>query len=312
MSLANVYLVGAPKCGTTSLSRWLADHRSVYLSVPKESYYWAADYPRMRAHYGFDSRAAYEALYAGPQAQAARLRVDGSTTYLYSETAVPDITSAVTQPRFVVALRNPVDLLISWHRTQLITLNETETDFAAAWHRSLDGGLPDTDPLDPKLLDYPMIGGLGAAVDRLLDAVPRESVHVVLFDDLARDPGRTWRELTAFLGIDALPQPSFDVHNASNKTYRSAILRRLTHRPPAVLEAPVRRLRQWSRTTSNPLAAAVKERMWRSTANPRVSEEIRAELAVYFASDIDRLAARLQLDLSGWTTSGRQTSGWKT
>ncbi len=312
MTLANVYLVGAPKCGTTSLARWLDEHPAVYLSVPKEPYHWAADYPRMRAHYGFGTRRAYEDLYSSPAARSATLRVDGSTNYLYSQCAVADISAAVPDARFVVTVRNPVDLLVSYHRTQLVALNETETDFAAAWHRSLDGGLPDTDPLDPKLLDYPMIGGLGAAVDRLLDTVPRESVHVVLFDDLARDPGRTWRELTAFLGIDALPQPSFDVHNASNKTYRSAILRRLTHRPPAVLEAPVRRLRQWSRTTSNPLAAAVKERMWRATANPRVSEEIRAELAVYFASDIDRLAARLQLDLSGWTTSGRQTSGWKT
>ncbi len=309
MSLANVYLIGAPKCGTTSLSRWLAEHRSVYVSVPKEPYYWAADFPRMRAHYGFDSQAAYEALYASPQAQTATLRVDGSTTYLYSQRAVPDITAAVSEPRFVVALRNPVDLLISWHRTQLVALNETETDFAAAWHRSLDGGLPDTDPLDPKLLDYPLVGGLGAAVDRLLDTVPRESVHVILFDDLARDPSRTWSELSAFLDIDPLPEPSFDVHNASNKTYRSAFLRRLTHRPPAVLEAPVRRLRQWSRTTSNPLAAATKERMWRSTATPRVPEEIREELAAYFAEDIDKLAARLELDLSGWKTSQEGRDG---
>ncbi len=305
MSLANVYLIGAPKCGTTSLSRWLADHRSVYVSVPKEPYYWAADYPRMRAHYGFDSQAAYEALYAGSRARAAALRVDGSTTYLYSQCAVPAITAAVSSPLFVLALRNPVDLLISYHRTQLIALNETETDFAAAWHRSLDGTLPDTDPLDPKLLDYPLVGRLGAAVDRLLDTVPRESLHVIVFDDLARDPHQTWRELTAFLEIDPLPEPKFDVHNASDKTYRSAFLRRLTHRPPAVLEGPVRRLRQWSRTTGNPLAAATKHRMWRSTATPRVADETRDELAAYFSPDVDKLAERLDLDLSGWKTCRR-------
>lgn len=305
MTLANVYLIGAPKCGTTSLAQWLAEHPAVYLSVPKEPYYWAADYPRMRAHYGFDSRAAYEALYAGPQAQSAILRVDGSTTYLYSQCAVPDICAAATSPRFVVAIRNPVDLLVSYHRTQLVALNETEADFATAWRRSLDGMLPDTDPLDPKLLDYPMVARLGSALERLLSNVSRERVHVVLFDELAGDPSHTWRELAAFLEIDARPEPSFDVYNASTKTYRSAVLRRLTHRPPAMLEAPIRRLRQWSRTTASPLVATTKARMWRSADKPTISAETREQVAAVLRPDVDKLAGLLNRDLSQWVTAGR-------
>ncbi|MDQ3504861.1 MAG: sulfotransferase [Actinomycetota bacterium] len=305
MTLANVYLVGAPKCGTTSLARWLDEHPAVYLSVPKEPYHWAADYPRMRAHYGFDSRRAYEDLYSSPAARSATLRVDGSTNYLYSQCAVADISAAVPDARFVVTVRNPVDLLVSYHRTQLVALNETETDFAAAWRRSLAGGLPDTDPLDPKLLDYPTVGRLGAATERLLASVARTRVHFVLFDDLAADPSRTWRELTAFLGIRAEPAPSFDVHNASNKAARSASLRRLTHRPPAALEAPIRRLRQWSRTTANPLVAAAKARMWRSEQVPRVSDEVRDEVAEYLRPDVDKLAVLLDRSLPQWAAAGR-------
>lgn len=305
MTLADVYLVGAPKCGTTSLARWLAEHREVYLSVPKEPYFWAADYPRMRAHYGFDSRSAYEGLYANPAAQAAALRVDGSTTYLYSQCAVADIDVAVPEARFVVTVRNPVDLLVSYHRTQLVALNETETDFGAAWRRSLRGALPATDPLDPKLLDYPMVGRLGAAIERLLDTVARERVHFVLFDDLSSDPSRTWQELTDFLGVQAEPEPGFDVHNASNKAYRSAILRRLTHRPPALVEAPIRRLRQWSRTTTNPVVAAGKARMWRSEALPRVSDEVRSEVAEYLRTDIAKLATLLERSLPQWASAER-------
>jgi len=305
MTLADVYLVGAPKCGTTSIARWLAEHRDVYVSVPKEPYYWAADYPRMRAHYGFDSRGAYEGLYSNPAARAATLRVDGSTTYLYSQCAVADIDEAVPGARFVVTVRNPVDLLVSYHRTQLVALNETETDFGTAWRRSLDGGRPDTDPLDPKLVDYPLVGRLGAAIGRLLTTVARERVHFVLFDDLVNDPSQTWRGLTEFLGIPTQPEPSFDVHNASNKAYRSAVLRRLTHRPPALLEAPIRALRQWSRTTANPLVAAGKARMWRSAAGPRVSDEVRSEVAEYLRADVDRLATLLDRSLPEWASAGR-------
>lgn len=299
-TLPGVYLIGAPKCGTTSLARWLGEHPSVYLSVPKEPYFWAADYPRMRAHYGFETRKAYEALYAGPTAQGATHRVDGSTTYLYSECAVRDIDAAVPTARFVVALRNPADLLISYHRTQLVALNESETDFARAWTRSLAGGLPDTDPLDPKLLDYPMVGRLGAAVERLLSTVGRDRVHVVVLEDLAADPASTWRGLCSFLDLDPDPAPSFEVHNASTKTARSTVLRRLTHRPPALLQAPVRLVRQWSRTTSNRFVADLKARMWRPAASPTVEVSVREEVLEQLRTDVELLARLVDRDLSRW------------
>ncbi|MGH3455187.1 MAG: sulfotransferase family protein, partial [Nocardioidaceae bacterium] len=158
MPLPDLYLVGAPKAGTTTVARWLSGHPDVYWSVPKEPYYWATDYPRMRAHYGFDTREAYERLYSSGRAARAWLRGDGSTTYLYSETAIPAICAEVPNARFVVCVRNPVHLVISYHRTQLIALNEDEPDFTKAWHRHLDGGLPDTDPLDEKLVDYTRVG----------------------------------------------------------------------------------------------------------------------------------------------------------
>src|SRR5262245_13247596 len=129
MRLANLYLVGAPKCGTTTVAGWLAGHRDVSWSVPKEPYYWADDFPGQRAHYGFDNLAAYESLFASPAAQATRYRGDASTTYLYSRRAVPQIVAHVPDAQFIVCLRNPVDLVVSFHRTQVVALNESEADF---------------------------------------------------------------------------------------------------------------------------------------------------------------------------------------
>lgn len=306
MSIPNLYLIGAPKAGTTSMAAWLASHPDVYFCVPKEPYYWASDYPRLWAHYGFDTRARYAALFSSEAAARARYCADGSTNYLYSERAVPDILAEVEQPRFIIALRNPADLLVSYHRTELVALNEDETDFATAWRRSVQGIGPQTTPLDPKLVDYPLVGGLGRAVERLLDRVPRESVHFVLFEDLATDPAGTWTRLTGFLDLSDQPAPSFEVHNASNKTYRSTSLRRLTHRPPRVLAPAMRWLRQWSRTTSNPVAGQLKARMWQAERRPAVESQVRAEVAAFLAQDTRRLAELTGTDLSGWVAaSGR-------
>jgi Sulfotransferase family len=222
--LPNPYLVGAPKAGTTTVANCLGQHPEVYWPAPKEPYYWAADYPRMRKHYGFGDRASYERLYSRAEASTSLYRGDGSTTYLYSANAIPDICEAVPDARFLVCVRDPVDLVISYHRTQLVALNESEPDFGRAWHRHRDGGLPDTDPLDDKRLDYATVGGIGTAMDRMLRVVPRERVHVIVFDDLVLNPRRTWKALAAYLHIDSGAAPSFAAANASDKVARLAEL----------------------------------------------------------------------------------------
>jgi len=299
--LPDVYLIGAPKAGTTSLTRWLETHPDIFFCRPKEPFYWSSDYPRMREHRGFATRSDYEALYASTEARRARHRADGSTTYLYSQPAVPAILSEVPTARFVVALRNPVDLMTSWHRTQLIALNENETDFGSAWRRSLAGTVPETDLLDPKRVDYPFMGRLGAAVQRLLEVAPRESVHFVRFEDLVDRPGEVWRELTSFLSIAAEPVPSFEAHNPSNKMYRSQLLHRLKHRPPPLLVGPMRKLRQASFRASGPGWMKVRRVMWRGEEKPELDEGLRQELTDYFASDVALLGGLVGMDLSAWS-----------
>jgi Sulfotransferase family len=303
MSLPDLYLIGAPKAGTTTVARWLSGHPDVYWSVPKEPYYWAADYPRMRSHYGFSTRSAYERLYSSEAASSARYRGDGSTTYLYSDRAIPDICEAVPDARFLVCLRNPIDLVVSYHRTQLVALNEDEPDFGKAWQRHLDGGLPDTDPLDSKLLDYTMVGGVGAAMERLLRTVPPDRVHAIVFDDLAGDPSQTWSSLASYIGIDQAVVPPFKAANASNKAARWPTLRRLLHRPPPPLEPGIRRLRQWSRTTRTPGVAALKQRMWRPETRPVAATQERQELADFFKADIELLSEILGRDLGHWAAA---------
>jgi len=303
--LPNVYLVGAPKAGTTSLAHWLARHPDVHFSVPKEPYYWAYDYPRLRAHYGFETFQAYAGLFASEAAQRAPVIAEGSTVYLYSETAVPEIMAANPSAKVILALRNPPDLLVSYHRTQVVALNEDELDFGRAWRRSLTGGLPATDPLDVKLVDYPTIGRLGLAVDRLVQVTPAAQIHVVQFEDLQNRPDHVWRQLCSFLELTPEPSPTFVVRNKSTKQYRSAWIRQLTHRPPDLLQQPMRHARQWSRTTQNRTVRAVKQWMWRPAPRPDAVAGLRLDLAAYFASDIAQLERRLGLDLSAWKAGGQ-------
>lgn len=297
----DTYIVGAPKAGTTSLSEWLSSHDKVHVSVPKEPFYWAFDYPRLRDHYGFATTDAYLALFDTAEARAATRTIDASTVYLYSQQAIPEIWAARPDARFVVCLRNPVDLIVSYHRTQVVALNEPEQSLEYAWRRAVTGEGDHGNPLDSKLLDYPTVGRLGAAMRGLLDVVPRERIHVVWFDELSNDPAKVWHELTDFLEIAAEPAPEFAAHNTSGKMFRSRALRTALHRPPAPLAKAVRALRQWSRESDSALVTKAKGMLWRSEERPSLPAELSEELREFFRPDVEELAGLLGREhLPGW------------
>ena len=299
---ANLFLIGAPKAGTTSLASWLGFHPDVFWSTPKEPFYWAADFPRQREHHGFGSFERYSRLYESPAAQAARWRGDGSTTYLYSSRAIPDILASSSGPtKFLVSVRNPADLVVSYHRTQLIALNESEESFSAAWHRSLHHEPdPNSKPLDPKLLDYPLMGKQGAALRRVSELVPKGDLHVVVFDDIKADPDSAWEELTDFLEIASTPKPDFGAENQSNTTARWPAIRRLAHRPPRLLSGPVSLARRAISHSQSPLARTLRARLWKEAARPSVDPALKHELNEYFAQDVAELERLLGRELD-WT-----------
>ncbi len=299
--MPDTFIIGAPKAGTTSLAAWLAAHPKAFVSTPKEPFYWASDYPDLRAHYGFATLDAYARLFSSAESQAASVRAEGSTVYLYSKTAVPDILDAVPSARFVVCLRNPVDLLASYHRTQVVTLNEHEADFERAWRLRVAGSLEAADPIDPKLVDYPLVGRLGAAVNRLVRRVPREQIHFVFFDDLVSDPAAVWRRLTDFLSLPYDDRHDFTAQNPSDNMYRSRLLREAMHRPPKFVAAPMRVVRQWSRESDSAVVRRLKQATWRPEAKPRMQRSLREELVDYFAVDVHHLSDLVGRDLRAWT-----------
>jgi hypothetical protein len=83
-------------------------------------------------------------------------------------------------------------------------------------------------------------------------------------------------------------------------TFRSPTMRRLTHRQPRALAAPVARLRQWSRTTRLPAVAIAKQHLWRSAARPTLHPDVRAEVEAHFAGDVQQLERLIGRDLTAW------------
>lgn len=298
--LPNTFLIGAPKSGTTALAGWLAAHPQVCFSSRKEPSYFARDLPPhidADAHFDLDR---YLALFAATAEH--RLLAEGSIIYLRSTDAVPAILAFNPQARFIVSLRNPLELAPAWHMEQCYALNEDQPDFADAWRLQAARARGERIPATcrrPQFLQYGAFAQLGEQVERLLAVAPRAAIHFIRFEALRADPGAVYRQTLAFLGLDDDGRRAFPVINGAHRR-RYPGLARLLLNPPAPLRLPLWRLRKTLRSARIPLVEAFRERQRQDLVRAPLSPALRDELASHFADDIRLLERLLGWDLSDW------------
>jgi len=107
------FVVGAPRCGTTALCRYLARNPQICVSRPKEPHYFtrmkelptAEEVRRDYIDYFFDHRT-----------EAHRVAGEGSVSYLYLPGVIENILHYNPQARFVAIVRNPLTMLPSYHQ----------------------------------------------------------------------------------------------------------------------------------------------------------------------------------------------------
>jgi len=219
-NLPNLFIVGAPKSGTTSLYEWLRNHPDVYMSPFKEPCYFARDLAWETSgyylRYGVD-RDRYLALFE--DADGAPRVGEASTRYLYSQDAPALIASDARNPRIVVMLRNPVDMIASLHAHKVASGTEDLADLADALAAEEDRRHGRRIPRDsnPRLSTYTDRARFGEQLARWFDVLGRERVHVMILERVMREPAAQFRDLLTFLEIDPEYRPSsFAAHNPAH------------------------------------------------------------------------------------------------
>ena len=127
MKKPNLFIVGAPKCGTTSLYGWLSQHPNVYMSPIKEPGFFSPD-----SLHRPGTLARYEALFAKAGAEH-EIVGEASTNYLYSREAVPRVLEYNPKAKFIVCVRNPVEMAPSLFAQRVWEGRDTVKCFEDAW-----------------------------------------------------------------------------------------------------------------------------------------------------------------------------------
>ncbi len=191
--LPNLIIIGAMKCGTTALHRYLDLHPDVAMSEPKElNFFCGPD----RQNGVQNERAAWSAgnWHRGVEWYAAQFRpapVRGEASPGYTSPSFPEaaerMSRVVPEVRLVYAVRDPVERAVSQYL-----------------HHRADG--TERRPIREALLDpasqYLERSLYHARLEPYLARFPRERVFICAQEDLLANRRATLRGLYRFAGVD--------------------------------------------------------------------------------------------------------------
>lgn len=297
------FIIGAPKCGTTALAQYLSEHPNVFFCAPKEPFYWATDHPRARRINDLNSLEDYLRLFAAADPGRHSAIGEGSTTYMQSHTAIGGILTFRPEAKFIVMLRNPIDVVHGMHGELRRHFAEDESDFEKAWalqsDRAAGRRIPANDTFAHQL-QYRDVASFAPQLIRLFDQVPESRCRVIIFDDFIRDARSVYSETLNFLGLPDDGRVEFPKVNAAG-SYRMQTLGRLAHHPPAIMAGPVKLFRTWYIRRGGRLKQLLHRLVQKEAPRESLSPAFREYLKDVFRDDIERTSQLLRRDLTEWT-----------
>jgi hypothetical protein len=300
----NLFIVGAPKSGTSAMDQYLKAHPQIFMSQVKELHHFGSDLefrtPLIERRQDRDVYLSYFAGWNGEPVVG-----EASVFYLSSREAAQEIYEFNPQARIIIMLRNPVDMMYSMYYQMRFTGEENLPSFEEALEaeerRKLGEDIPSTAGWAGGL-HYRELARYTSQVKRYFDVFGHSQVHVIIFDDLKTDVKQAYRKTLEFLEVDNSFQPEFAVVNSS-KAVRIPILRNFLMYPP-----------RWYQTLLILGKKTVPAR-WRERVNkllksynaipykrPPMISHTRRQLIREFRDEIDSLGNLLDRDLSPWIT----------
>lgn len=268
-------ILGAMKCGTTTLADLLKEHPQVSFCRLKEPEFFSKD-PDWRANID-----RYHALFE--QRQGA-LYVEASTGLTFhphfNRGIWNDLHAYNPALKFIYIVRDPIDRIVSH------------------WMHVYQRGYIDKD-LHEAIRTMPLLVNVSryhAQVLPFIERFGRDRVLLLDFDGLMKDRRNTLDRVAAFVGIDPAGFGTAEKH--SNPSIGGDKTLHWADDPP-----------RWARWVRTLTPGPFRERVWRRitrdrsrafTGKPEMSAEWMEAVIRLLESDLLRLEALLQRDLSHW------------
>lgn len=228
-------IVGAARCGTTSLYKYLTTHPNIGTACKKEVHFFDTNFAKgfnwYRAHFPFASRH-YAARIRGERFVTG----EASPYYMFHPLAPKRIAEAIPDARLIVLLRDPVERAYS-HFHHASRMGFETLSFEEALDREQDRLQGEADKI-VRLDNYNSYShqhhsylSRGIYVDQLstlFDLFPRAQVLILRSEDFYAEPAAGVHQVLDFLGLPDGVRRDYPKYNSGdNPDLRPATRQRL-------------------------------------------------------------------------------------
>lgn len=215
-TVPDALIIGAPKCGTTSLLGWLSLHQRLWAHPRKELHFFDTHWERGRSWYACQ----FPVFRQG----SGILRIEATPNYFQLYECPERVQHLHPEMRLILLLREPVARALSWchHMLRQEGLEGDPVEILETERRDLESlALSERDQLGWRHPNC-LAGSLyGPALARWRDRFSTDQLLVLCLEDLASDPLGSLDRVLGFLGLPtfAPPQTALQVSNSAPAPY---------------------------------------------------------------------------------------------
>ncbi|MCT8339360.1 sulfotransferase [Flavobacteriaceae bacterium TK19130] len=294
-NILDFLIVGAAKCGTTSLADYLNQNKAIQIARKKEPKYLTYEFLKNSGYqgpgdkqtedYAVKSFEEYIKLFDRKKGHVKLGEASVDTLYFYQQT-IPKIKKEVGSPKIIIMLRDPVKRAISAYSHLVRDERETE---------SFEKGL--------ELEEFRMKNGfefIWAYKDAGLyyDSVKAfrqhfDHVMVLFFEDFIQNPVESTHSVMDFLGVEEKHTITLSRHNISGTPKMKGINRFLSQ--PSKAKDLVKRI------VGQNAGVLIKNKIQERNLNSiEVSKVTKQRLFQHFEDSIEALEEELNVSLERW------------
>ena len=294
INLPNLLIVGAAKCGTTSLHNYLKQHPDIFMTEHKEPHFPInSDIGKGRIHKAVTDLEEYEKMFKTEGKY--KYKGESSVMYLaFPEFSIKNIKKYLDPDvKVIIMLRNPIERAFAGYLHNLRYNPSEDLSFEDAFDKSEEryhqvGNMtPDT--------RYLHVGNYHSQVESFMTMF-NDNVLVILYDDYVNNINLCLSNIFNFLSIDKISVDTSRRHMVGGWVFKSKFLRNLLI-PKNNFKSLIKNF-----LPNKKIRKAIKQKIMNMSTveNPSVSEDMHKKLTEYYRKDIDNLSKLLNKELNCW------------
>ncbi len=276
----NLFIVGVPRAGTTSIAEYLKQHPEVFMPEVNGPDFFG-DVPNGSFPQYFRNEKLYLSLFK----KAKNEKYLGDASHLFCSVKAPKrIKKFNASSKIIIILRSPLEIIGSFYNSNYLSNN-----------------LPLEEALKENTYNVKILNEnlkYHRNLTNWISTFGRENVHIIIYEDLKKNVKKEFSKICKFLKIEDLSSSiDFIVHNKARETKNRWLTWLIVHTPL--------RIRLFIKGFFSPeKLAEIKQFINKITTKEEINKEISADVSIElkkkYKKEVQKVSKFIKRDLTYW------------